>query len=140
MTDIRIENLAEREGYRIIKWYEDHGLTGTESANRPEFQQLLRDAQSGRFEAILLLEQSRFSREDIFDVMLHWRLLREAGVDVLQFGLSLDGYSWALLVKVDDGRCNTEVGRTFQRELRKALLDQVVQDVHKVLYGEQAES
>ncbi len=78
-----IEILADREGYRIIKWYEDHGLTGTESANRPEFQQLLRDAQSGRFEAILLYEQSRFSREDIFDVMLHWRLLREAGVDIV---------------------------------------------------------
>ena len=78
-----IQNLADREGYRIIRWYEDHGLTGTESANRPEFQKLLRDAQRGCFEAILLHEQSRFSREDIFDVMLHWRLLREAGVEIV---------------------------------------------------------
>jgi hypothetical protein len=30
-----IKALADREGYRITKWYEDHGLTGTESANRP---------------------------------------------------------------------------------------------------------
>jgi hypothetical protein len=74
------------------------------------------------------------------EVDLVKRRLREAGVDVLQFGLSLDGYSWALLVKVDDGRCNTEVGRTFQRELRKALLDNVVQDVHKILYGEPTDS
>ncbi|XZE56097.1 recombinase family protein [Planctomycetaceae bacterium SH139] len=58
-------------------------VTGTESANRPEFQALLRDAERGRFEAILLHEQSRFSREDIFDVMFHWRLLREAGVDIV---------------------------------------------------------
>ncbi len=78
-----IEHLAEREGYRVIKWYEDHGLTGTESANRPEFQRLLQDAERGRFQAILLHEQSRFSREDIFDVMLHWRLLRSAGVDIV---------------------------------------------------------
>ena len=28
-----INKLAERQGYRIVKWYEDHGLTGTESAN-----------------------------------------------------------------------------------------------------------
>ncbi|MEI8213760.1 MAG: recombinase family protein [Planctomycetota bacterium] len=78
-----IKALAEREGYRITKWYEDHGMTGTESANRPEFQSLLRDAERGRFEAILLHEQSRFSREDIFDVMAHWRLLREAGVEIV---------------------------------------------------------
>ena len=78
-----INGLAEREGYRITKWYEDHGLTGTESANRPEFLALLRDADRGRFEAILLHEHSRFSREDIFDVMAHWRLLREAGVDIV---------------------------------------------------------
>lgn len=78
-----INALAEREGYRITKWYEDHGLTGTESANRPEFQSLLRDAERGRFSAILLHEQSRFSREDIFDVMAHWRLLREAGVEIV---------------------------------------------------------
>jgi len=78
-----IQQLADREGYRIIKWYEDHGLTGTESANRPEFQQLLHDAERKRFQAILLHEQSRFSREDIFDVMLHWRLLRQAGVEIV---------------------------------------------------------
>lgn len=78
-----IKKLAAQQGYRIVKWYEDHGLTGTESVNRPEFQQLLKDAAAGRFEAILVHEQSRFSREDIFDVMLHWRLLRQAGVDIV---------------------------------------------------------
>lgn len=65
--------------------------------------------------------------------------LREAGLDVLQFGLSLDGYSWALLVKVDDDVCRTEVGRMFKRELRKSFLDEVVQDVHKALYGAPAD-
>ena len=30
-----INGLAEREGYRITKWDEDHGLTGTESATDP---------------------------------------------------------------------------------------------------------
>jgi hypothetical protein len=61
--------------------------------------------------------------------------LRDAGLDVLQFGLSLDGYSWALLVKVEDGGCQTETGRSFQRELRKAFLDDVVNEAHRILYG-----
>lgn len=78
-----IEALAERLGYRIVTWYEDHGITGTESANRPEFLRLLEHAKAGKFQAILLSEQSRMSREDIFDVMVHWRLLRKAGVKIV---------------------------------------------------------
>lgn len=80
-----IEELAKRLGYRILTWYEDHGLTGTESANRPEFKRLLENAKSGKFQAILLSEQSRMSREDIFDVMIHWRLLRNAGVKIVTY-------------------------------------------------------
>lgn len=80
---VEIEKLAARDGYRIIAWYEDHGLTGTESANRPEFQSLLQAAARGEFQAILLSEQSRFSREDPLDVMFHWRLLRDAGVKLV---------------------------------------------------------
>jgi site-specific DNA recombinase len=78
-----IEALAERLGYRIISWYEDHGLTGTESANRPEFRRLLNNAKGGKFQAVLLSEQSRMSREDVFDAMVHWKLLRDAGVKIV---------------------------------------------------------
>lgn len=78
-----IEEMAKRHGYRILTWYEDHGLTGTESANRPEFKRLLENAKGGKFQAVLLSEQSRMSREDIFDVMIHWRLLRDAGVKIV---------------------------------------------------------
>lgn len=78
-----IEALAERMGFRILRWYEDHGLTGTLSMNRPEFQRLLSDAKTGRFSAVLLSEQSRMSREEVFDAMLHWRSLRDAGVRII---------------------------------------------------------
>jgi len=78
-----IEALAERLGYRIISWYEDQGLTGTESANRPEFRRLLTNAKSGKFQAVLLSEQSRMSNEDVFDAMMHWKLLRDVGVKIV---------------------------------------------------------
>lgn len=78
-----IEALAKRMGFSILRWYEDHGLTGTDSANRPEFLRLLADAKNGKFSAVLLSEQSRMSREDIFDATLHWRLLRDAGVQIV---------------------------------------------------------
>lgn len=78
-----VERLAEREGYEIVEWYEDHGMTGTESAKRGDFQRLLVDAKAGKFKAVLTYEQSRLSREDVFDVMQHWRKLRDAGVTII---------------------------------------------------------
>lgn len=78
-----IEAMAKRDGFNIIAWYEDHGLTGTESANRPEFQKLLKDAQARQFSAVLLYESSRFSRETPLKAMLHLQLLMEAGVRVV---------------------------------------------------------
>jgi DNA invertase Pin-like site-specific DNA recombinase len=78
-----IEALAGRQGFRIIRWYEDHGQTGTESSKRREFQKLLGDAKAGTFQAVLLSEQSRMSREDIFDAMQHWRKFRDAGVSII---------------------------------------------------------
>ncbi|MEQ1828157.1 MAG: recombinase family protein, partial [Pirellula sp.] len=47
-----IAAMADRSGYRIIRWYEDHGQTGTESSKRKEFQKLLVDAKSGAFCAV----------------------------------------------------------------------------------------
>lgn len=78
-----IEEMSKRHGYHIIAWYEDHGLTGTASASRPEFKRLLENAKVGKFQAVLLSEQSRMSRKDNFKVMIHWRLLRDAGIKIV---------------------------------------------------------
>jgi DNA invertase Pin-like site-specific DNA recombinase len=78
-----IEALAKRLGYRNVCWYEDHGVTGTESSKRKDFQKLLADAKNGSFCAVLISEQSRMSREDVFDAMVHWKLLRDAGVKIV---------------------------------------------------------
>jgi site-specific DNA recombinase len=78
-----VATLAVSGDYEIVREYEDLGLTGTESANRPQFQQMLKDAAAGKFRAILMCEQSRFSREDLFDVFAHWATLKKAGVKIV---------------------------------------------------------
>ena len=112
--------LAKRLGYNIIKWYADHGLTGTESANRPEFQQLLADAKNGTFQAVLLSEQSRMSREDIFDAMQHWRAFRDAGVAIVtcQRGeLKFDNLGGVITAIVDQYGAREESLRIADRVL-----------------------
>lgn len=78
-----VNKIAEKGGYQILKWYEDHGKTGTKSKNRPQFQQLLKDAKGGGFVAVLMHEQSRFGRETMLQFASHLNHLHELGVDLV---------------------------------------------------------
>lgn len=75
-----IAERARRDGYLIVAWYVDEAQTGTESKKRLDFQRLISDARLGKFQAVIYSEQSRFSREDAFDVFAHWKVFRDARV------------------------------------------------------------
>ena len=68
-----------------------------------EFQKLLGDAKADTFQAVLLSEQSRMSREDIFDTIQHWRLFRDAGESITcQRGeLKFDNLGGVIIAIVD---------------------------------------
>src|SRR5689334_21705537 len=52
--------------------------------------------------------------------------LRDCGAEEVGFGLSQDGYTWALLVRGDDSRYRTETGKAMQREMLKIALEEAV--------------
>ena len=60
------------------------------------------------------------------EVELTRQRLRELGAEEAGFGLSQDGYSWALLVRCDERRYRTEKGKALQRELLKIALEEAV--------------
>jgi hypothetical protein len=57
-------------------------------------------------------------------------LLREqlggTGAEEVGFGLSPDGFSWALLVRVNDQPYQTAAGKILQKELLKISLEEIV--------------
>jgi hypothetical protein len=52
--------------------------------------------------------------------------LHNTDAEEVGFGLSQDGFSWALLVRVDDSRYQTAAGKTLQKELLKIYLEDAV--------------
>jgi len=78
-----IESLAEGK-YRIIRWYQDDGISGAEAAKRVGFQQLITDAtERADFSAILCWDQDRFSRFDPIEANYYWHILNQAGVKIV---------------------------------------------------------
>ena len=89
-----ILKLASRHGYRIVRWYEDHAISGAKTLKRKQFRQMIRDAEElGDFKAILCWDQDRFGRFDSIEAGEWISPLRRVGVE---------------LVTVTQGRINWE--------------------------------
>ena len=57
-------NFAQRNHISIAKKYYDQAISGAVS-NRPQYQQMLADAEKGAFKTLLVDDLSRLSRDDI---------------------------------------------------------------------------
>lgn len=78
-----IEKLA-KDRYRIVRWYQDDGISGSESAKREAFRRLIADAsEKPDFQVILCWDQDRFSRFDPVEANYYWHILREASVKIV---------------------------------------------------------
>lgn len=100
-----IQAHCEHKGYRIIERYQDLGQRGWDEA-RPDFQRLLKDAQSGRFDIIIVDEMSRLSRLNTMEYIVKVAYpLQQAGV---------------LVESVADGRhVGDELGELIQLVIRQ---------------------
>ena len=63
--------MAEQKGLTVIHDYIDRSLTGR-SDDRPEFQKMLKDAESGLFQYVICYQTGRFAR-DRFDAIIYKR-------------------------------------------------------------------
>lgn len=71
---------AEKLGFEIIKEYTDEARTGT-TDRRPGFQQMIKDAESKKFTAVLVWKVDRFARNR-YDSAIYKSKLKKNGVRV----------------------------------------------------------
>lgn len=76
-----LQNYAKALGYEIFKIYKEEGKSA-KNLNRPEMQNLLKDAESKKFQAIFIYKLDRFSRS-LKDLILTIDKLKEWGVDFI---------------------------------------------------------
>ena len=57
-----LKKYAEDNGFRNIEFYVDDGVSGT-TFDRPDFNRMIADVESGRIGAIIIKNMSRFGRD-----------------------------------------------------------------------------
>ncbi len=75
-----IEQYAAAHGYRVLRWFQDDGISGDATERRTGFLALHKSACNGRdFDAILVWDQDRFGRFDSMEAGYWIHPLRKAG-------------------------------------------------------------
>lgn len=80
---------AERNGYDLVRLYADEGLSGTKIKRRKEFQQMMADAEAGRFDQLVVKDISRLARNTV-DLLQSVRRLKELGIQTLFLTANMD--------------------------------------------------
>ena len=80
---VAIIKYAKDNGYKIIREYADHGISGDLTEKRTEFQRLLADSAKGDFKVILCWDQDRFGRFDLLEAGYWIKPLRDNGISLV---------------------------------------------------------
>ena len=71
---------TKRTGDNLIRLYADEGISGTKIKNRKEFLRMLKDAESGLFDMVVVKDISRFARNTV-DLLQSVRKLKALGIE-----------------------------------------------------------
>lgn len=75
------KDVAKRHGLMVIHEYIDKRMTGTND-DRPDFQRMLRDADRGLFDVVIVWKNDRFARNR-YDSAIYKQRLKRNGVKIL---------------------------------------------------------
>lgn len=71
---------TKRSGDNLVRLYADEGISGTKIKNRKEFQQMMKDAEHGLFDMLVVKDISRFARNTV-DLLQNIRKLKALGIE-----------------------------------------------------------
>jgi len=76
----QLKTYTSLQNNKVVQIYKETVSGG--SANRPQFQQMLKDARLRKFDTVLVWSLDRFSREGINNTLSYLKLLRKQGVSL----------------------------------------------------------
>lgn len=79
---------ARSNGHELAGVYADEGISGTSLKKREEFRRLLRDAELGLFQLVVVKDVSRFARNTV-DALQSVRRLKSLGINTLFINASM---------------------------------------------------
>ncbi|KJZ86671.1 MULTISPECIES: recombinase family protein [unclassified Clostridium] len=123
-----VKDFAQKSGYEIVAEYADKAKSGT-SDKRPEFLQMIKDAEKGNFECIIVHKLDRFSR-DKYDSASYKRKLKQYGVRLISVTERLDDSPESVILEsVIEG-----MAEYFSKNLARETLKGLKENAYKMMH------
>ena len=123
-----IKEYCTRNKIKLIKIYADEALSGT-SDKRAQFQQMIEDSKSGKFDLVIVHKLDRFAR-DRYDSAVYKRILRDNGVAVTSVLENLDDSPEAIILESVLEGMNEYYSKNLAREVRKGQNENALKCLH----------
>jgi site-specific DNA recombinase len=112
------KEFAEKQGFEIVETYIELGKSGRRTDNRPMFQQMIRDAESGKFSHVIVYGIDRFSRS-VYDTAFYSNLLGCLGIKLLSikedFGAIFENPMFEVLAQIEKELRETQRAQRSER-------------------------
>lgn len=123
------EEFANKNGYEIVVHYADKAKSGTNSSKRVEFLKMIKDAERGLFQVVIVHKLDRFSR-DKYDSALYKRKLKQCGVKLISVTEQLDDSPESVILEsVIEGMAEY-YSKNLARETMKGLIENGYKCLH----------
>ncbi|MEC4272917.1 recombinase family protein [Adlercreutzia sp. R25] len=129
--EIQIEQCADwcaAKGWDVCETYCDFAMSGT-NADRPAFQRLLADAESGAFDAVVVLKTDRFAR----NVEVSRAAKRRLGAAGVRFASVREGESTGTAEGFLNEAMGEVIAEYYSRNLSKLIRDGVRKNAERYL-------
>lgn len=124
-----VQDFADKVGDEIVVKYEDKAKSGTNSNKRVEFMKMIKDAEKGLFEKVIVHKLDRFSR-DKYDSALYKRKLKQYGVKLVSVTEQLDDSPESVILEsVIEGMAEY-YSKNLARETMKGLKENAYKTLH----------
>ena len=124
-----VEDFARKNDHELVGNYADKAKSGTNSSKRSEFLRMIRDAEKGLFEVVIVHKLDRFSR-DKYDSALYKRKLKQCGVRLISVTEQLDDSPESVILEsVIEGMAEY-YSKNLARETLKGLKENGYKALH----------
>lgn len=122
--------INREENWELVKIYSDEGISGTQTAKREGFKEMIEDALSGKIDFIITKEVSRFAR-NVLDSIGYTRKLKEHnifvrfvldGIDTSQPDAELRLTIMAALAQEESRKTSERVKWGQKRQMEKGVV------------------
>lgn len=119
------ELYCSRNDLIVVKQYADRSLTGR-TDERPQFQQMIKDAEQGLFDVVVCYKTDRFAR-DRFDAAIYKNKLKKNGVRVVYSKMSIpEGPEGVILESVLEG-LDEYYSKDLAQKIIRGMYDNAIQ-------------